>query len=308
MNFLSTALLFLVSLFGVNLTCLHKGCPLTPGLKIEHLEAAIQVGLCPSEFWKDIFRVVQWNILYDKTNGSDSWENRKKDLCDYIRRMKPTVFGLQEVMRHQLDYLRSCLPRYNFAGLPIDSTPDALYNPVFYENSSRIQYIDSGTFWLSETPDQSASMLPNANYSRICSWVKLNYYNSVTWKTIFVATTHITYTDEYIADQQVKILLSYLLHNVLKNKPYPIILTGDFNWDDLSAMYNTMEQSNWFHNSMAIARLSLSQLTALDPYAGLVDYIWESNAVSLLSATMMDTRPNGRMLSDHRPVFGAFLL
>lgn len=91
MNFLSTALLFLVSLFGVNLTCLHKGCPLTPGLKIEHLEAAIQVGLCPSEFWKDIFRVVQWNILYDKTNGSDSWENRKKDLCDYIRRMKPTV-------------------------------------------------------------------------------------------------------------------------------------------------------------------------------------------------------------------------
>ena len=103
------------------------------------------------------------------------------------------------------------------------------------------------------------------------------------------------------AHKQINVLLSYLKRNVMVGQQMPVILTGDFNWESDSSVYKFIDMSG-IKNTMATADVAYPALTALPPYPGIVDYIWQKGFDSLISATLMDSRPNSRMLSDHRPV------
>ena len=87
----------------------------------------------------------------------------------------------------------------------------------------------------------------------------------------------------------------------MRDQQIPVILTGDFNWESNSSVYKSINMFG-IKNTMETADIAYPALTALPPYPGIVDYIWQKGFDSLISATLMDSRPNGRMLSDHRPV------
>lgn len=208
-------------------------------------------------------------------------------------------------MLNQLNDLRNCLLDYQQYGKPReDSKTDRnpLYNPLFVRKTSGIDAVAHGTFWLSYTPDAIESRIPSSKEPRICSWVKLVLGRRGDKTPVFAATTHLAYRAERTAAEQIKILMTHMRRVVMSGRAdLPLVVTGDFNWESNSTVYQVMVDSS-MKNTMAGADESFPELSALPPYPGLIDYVWQHGFKSLLAATMTDARPNGRMLSDHRPV------
>ena len=204
-------------------------------------------------------------------------------------------------MRNQLKDLQTCLPDYLVYGEPRENDHNPLYNPIFIRNLKRLDVTKSGTFWLSLTPETFSSRLPSSKEPRICTWVNVKVTSHEQPKEVIVATTHLAWRSMKTADKQINVLLSYLKRNVMRDQQLPVILTGDFNWESNSSVYKSINMFG-IKNTMETADIAYPALTALPPYPGIVDCIWQKGFDSLISATLMDSRPNGRMLSDHRPV------
>ena len=128
--------------------------------------------------------------------------------------------------------------------------------------------------------------------------------------TFYVVNTRLDYKkDGRIAKKQIEICTRYLKNTVMDRRRYPIVLMGDLNGEDNTSVYKALENTDWLSNTMAESIKTYPALTNLEKPSenGLTDYIWQNHFKSLLSATIMNVRPNGRRLSDHRPVFAAFL-
>ena len=83
---------------------------------------------------------------------------------------------LQEPQKHQVEYLATSLPSYNWVGVGRSSKdeqadPTCEYNPIFY-NPEALKVEASGTFWLSATPDVPGSKMEGAAYPRIVTWIR----------------------------------------------------------------------------------------------------------------------------------------
>ena len=70
------------------------------------------------------------------------------------------------------------------------------------------QLLDSGTFWLSDTPHVAGSSL-SGKYPRISTWAQLQQGSA---KPFFVFNTHIDHTSDAVRVQQVTVLLDRIQH------------------------------------------------------------------------------------------------
>ena len=116
--------------------------------------------------------VGSYNIRYkngdDAANGN-SWEQRCPVLCDQVNFEHPDVFGAQEVLESQLKDMLLRLDGYDYIGVGRDDgKTKGEYAAIFYDKQ-KLRLVDSGHFWLSETPDKP-SLGWDAACIRICTW------------------------------------------------------------------------------------------------------------------------------------------
>jgi len=64
------------------------------------------------------------------------------------------------------------LSKYDYYGNGRDAKNEDEAGPIFYKRD-KFYPIESGMFWLSETPDIPGSILKKAYLPRIVSWIKL---------------------------------------------------------------------------------------------------------------------------------------
>ena len=223
---------------------------------------------------------------------------------------------MQEVLLSQLEFIKTCLENYTYVAEPRVNHTLAHYNPIFFKKDPRLVAIENGTFWLSHTPDVPYSQLPEAQHPRICTWVRLRVSKNASNEyahsfDMYVANTHLNWKKVEVARDQIKVLLTHLRSKVMNHCRNPVLMMGDLNWEDHTILYQEIEKFQWMTNTMAMSRQMFPALTAvrLDTHAGkeLIDYVWQDGFESILSATMMDKRPNGRLLADHRAVLAAVL-
>ena len=98
--------------------------------------------------------LMTYNIRYaTPSDGEDQWEARKTDVVDLIRRYQPAVLGIQEGLLSQVTYLDTALPEYDYLGRGRDEDPaEGEFTAIFYD-TSRLQALQTETFWLSPTPE-----------------------------------------------------------------------------------------------------------------------------------------------------------
>ena len=115
--------------------------------------------------------VMTFNIRYGTANdGENNWDNRKDMACDVLRRHNPDVVGLQEALRSQIDDIRAALPQYAEIGVGRDDgKTKGEYSAILYRKD-RLDVDDSGTFWLSDTPETPGSITWGNTCTRICTW------------------------------------------------------------------------------------------------------------------------------------------
>lgn len=177
----------------------------------------------------DELRVMSFNIRYGTAgDGENRWERRREILFDVIRKHSPDVLGLQEALRFQLDEIRKAVPGYAEIGKGRDDGKEkGEYSAILYR-TARLQPVESGTFWLSDTPEVPGSKTWGNRLPRICTWAR--FEDRVTGGTFFAYNTHLDHQSQPSRERSTEMLAK----RIAQRRPAdaPVVVTGDFNADE----------------------------------------------------------------------------
>ena len=183
---------------------------------------------------------------YKSGNG---WSQRVDCLCDVIRFSDFDIFGAQEVKYEQLSDMLYRLQDYDYVGVGRDDgAQGGEYSPVFYKKE-RFTLLDSGTFWLSETPDK-VSKGWDARHRRVCSW---GYFkDKVSRRKFWFFNLHMDHIGK-----QARVESALLVQQKMKEigENLPAILTGDFNVDQTHRSYLALTESGTLRDAFEVADL-----------------------------------------------------
>ena len=262
-------------------------------------------------------RVMSYNIrLGVAKDGDNAWENRKSATPAMLRDIRPAVFGVQEAYDFQISYILEQCPEYKAVGVGRDDGLEkGEHMSVFYDNT-RIELVEWGTYWLSETPDEP-SYGWDAACRRTATWTLLKDKKS--GKKFYFVNTHLDHKGKLARKNGLA-----LIYNRIKEmnpKGLPMVLTGDFNVlpDDealtdisqlmLSARFNaedadTIGSFNGFaRNEFSDADASMDKeevLKTLWP----IDYIYYSDFDKCLCFRVVTkTYDDKPFISDHYPIY-----
>ena len=198
----------------------------------------------------------------DEERG-DCWAKRCQVICDQINFEHPDIFGTQELISDQLHDLLRSLDNYGYVGVARDDGKEAgEYAAILYDKN-RLTLLDSGNFWLSETPDRP-SMGWDAAYVRICTWGK--YKDKYSRKIFFFFNLHMDHIGVVARREAAKLVVGRIKKMTGK---YPMILTGDFNVDQTNEIYQIFTTSGILKDSYTVARLRFAEngtFNNFDPY------------------------------------------
>ena len=181
-------------------------------------------------------RVMSFNCrvstLFDLHN---TWGLRKGLLVDTIRNFGPDLLGTQEVLASQADYLREQLDGYSFVGVGReDGKRGGEMCGVFFR-SDKFEKLDSGHFWLSESPSKPGSKGWGAFFPRMVTWVKLRPRDG--GATFCWFNTHLEAFSSRARLNGAK-LLRLRMASIARGMP--MLVTGDFNADAGSDPYQEL--------------------------------------------------------------------
>ena len=101
--------------------------------------------------------------------GKYSQESRKDAICTLINKYSPDSLGVQEADINWVGRLTATLTDYaNVGTYRDDGISEGESNNIFYKKD-KYDLVDSGDFWLSETPDVPSKDWDSACY-RICTY------------------------------------------------------------------------------------------------------------------------------------------
>ena len=193
-----------------------------------------------SGFTQTIFEVMTFNVRYDEAlfykgrSRPTDWAKRKVIQVELIKKYNPDVIGMQEPHLHQVKYLAENLESYSWLGAGReDGKEKDEFNPIFYRKD-KLSVLNSGTFWLSETPD-IASRSWDAGYNRICTWALFEC--KISKEQFYVFNTHFDSKGKDARLQSAS-LINERIQTLTGNKP--VAVTGDFNFQPDSVPYSEM--------------------------------------------------------------------
>lgn len=169
--------------------------------------------------------VMSFNIRYNTSRDSlDAWPNRKDFVASQILFHEAHIVGLQEALYEQNQDLLQRLPQYKIEGAGRDDGKEkGEFSAILYD-TTRLQVLQSKTFWLSETPDVPGSKGWDAQITRIVTWIK--FRDRLTKKTFYAFNTHFDHIGQQARKESAKFLLQQIKAIA---GDIPAVITGDFN-------------------------------------------------------------------------------
>jgi len=248
-------------------------------------------------------KVMTFNIrLSLDSDKENSWNNRKQDALALMEYYHPDIMGVQEAVPQQMTDIKAGLKNYNYVGVGRDDGKNqGEFSAIFYD-ASKLQVIQSGTFWLSETPEVPSKGW-DAAYNRICTYALLK--NKKDGKQFWAFNVHFDHVGDVARVESSKLILKKI--KAFNTKNLPVILTGDFNLTEeaepLKIIAASMKDS-YYHTKTPhygpkgtwqdfdIKTVSTERL----------DYIFVNGFDVQSNRIINDRRPNLLYPSDHFPV------
>lgn len=247
-------------------------------------------------------RSVSFNIRYGSANdGDNNWQHRKQLVVDALIGHAPDLFGLQESLNFQTRYVADAFPNHELYG-PGRRGPDteAEAVPILWRKD-RFEALATGTFWLSTTPNEIASVGWDAALPRICSWARLQDRESG-YRFIF-ANTHFDHRGQIARNQSATLIANY----------FPgerVLLMGDFNSAEYTQPMQNLRTTGYKDTFRVIhpAATDVGTFTGFadTPRPDKIDHIYLRGQAIVLDASIDKSRPNGQWPSDHLPVLATF--
>ena len=256
-------------------------------------------------------KVLSFNVRLDTTESdpNNNWPKRKAACVELIKDQKPTLVGFQEAKyTSQWLYLKEQLKdEYDGWGVNRDTGNESGSGEVMgiLYNKSKLQKIDGGTFWLSETPDVCSKGW-DADCKRTATWGIFKHLASNRY--FLYVNTHL---DHKGTEARVK-GLEQLAAFFQKHSKYKAILSGDMNVVSThdafkvltsSLMDNTRDvapaghtDSNTTYNAWSTSKMSI------------IDHIYCSKSLQVVEYHTVNENYGVPYISDHYPVYAIIKL
>lgn len=258
---------------------------------------------CNEQHQKPVLNVITYNIRFDNPDdGINSWPNRKYKVAALIKFHDAEIVCLQEVLHNQLDDLEKMLPNFRWVGVGRDDGErQGEYSPILFDNK-KFEPLDSGWFWLSETPE-TPSLGWDAACIRICTWIKLKCLANA--KEFYVLNTHFDHVGEAARQNSAKLIVTKIDELAAK---LPVILTGDFNAEPTNEAIKIISKkfTDSYLASTEPPYGPVGTWNAFDynsPLDQRIDYIFVNKQFNVLKYASITDSENQRFPSDHLPVF-----
>lgn len=169
-------------------------------------------------------------------DGDNAWPNRKEAVAEMIKGENPDVIGVQEMLPDQQEYLRKALLAYDMVGVGReDGANEGECMGIFFKKSM-FTLMKSGTFWLSQTPDEP-SLGWDAACRRTVTYVQLKHKAS--GKTFFYFNTHLDHVGLIARQESVK-LICEKIRELVPDTNGVFILGGDMNSPLSQSIFNPL--------------------------------------------------------------------
>lgn len=265
---------------------------------------------------RESLRIMSFNLRYDLTENQGL--ARVDAVAAEIHAYLPDVFGVQEDNAEWVTRLTAKLNGYTAFNGTTDKMKDSDERDTLFYRSDKFRVIDSGSKWLSATPN-----VPNTKYAESGTIRKMNYIvlERISDGTRFCyVNTHLENggvgtenyeTRETARIKQINKLLELVEGVKTKHGDLPVIVTGDFNITNISKVYDTMLENGYWDSRM-VADATTEQPTFNHGYAdedkvgapaSILDYCFVTVNKFLVTDYRVPTEKyNGMFTSDHYPI------
>ncbi len=250
------------------------------------------------------YKVATYNVRYDNRNDAGNlWKNRVCYIASLIRYHDFDLLGTQEALPHQLKDLQSMLPYFDLHGKGRDDGANKGEHSAIFYKKEKFELLDTGDFWLSQTPEKPGLGWDATCCNRICSWVYLKDKKSK--KKFYFFNTHFDHEGQTARKESSKLVLKKIQEMA---KGTPVILTGDFNAGRNTEPYQIISSSHLIRDAYKDVPYPYENNTSFNGFqpgfegTEIIDHIfvsshWQATRWGVLTDTYF-----GKFPSDHFPV------
>ncbi|MBN2180961.1 MAG: endonuclease/exonuclease/phosphatase family protein [Sedimentisphaerales bacterium] len=262
-------------------------------------------------------RVMSFNIRYGTADdGENNWKNRRDIVFDLLRVHRCDVIGLQEAVKFQIDAIMEAVPQFAMVGVGRDDgKTKGEYCAILYDRE-RLSPDESGTFWLSDTPEVPGSITWGNACTRICTWAR--FMENKSRRAFYVYNMHLDHVSQPSREKSVVLVAERIGRRKYKD---PYIITGDFNTGENNPAILFLQGKHAFDDkaggeitnpfivvdTFRLLHPDAKEVGTFNRFRGIrtgdkIDYIFTTPKVTVLEAAIIRDNTDGRFPSDHFPV------
>ncbi|RLN88134.1 hypothetical protein BBJ28_00008104 [Nothophytophthora sp. Chile5] len=260
-------------------------------------------------------KIMTFNLRFAGTgDGRNSWKFRKDHVADIIDRYHPAIMGTQEGLKTQLAELELLTHSYERFG--VEREENGEFEQIFYD-SSLLERLDGGDFWLSETPDTPGTQGWDAACVRMVTWCKFRLRE--TQQELFFFNTQLDHVGA-ASRTAGSMLLWNRIQQITGSPDAPFFLVGDFNTYRHTGTYSyftTQEDGPKLREAWPDAEKQIGDVSfTYHGWAGVkndgernairaanhIDWIFYRPRMTVLTTEVITEERNGRYPSDHYPI------
>lgn len=246
--------------------------------------------------------IATYNIRYDNAGDSlNAWPYRKENVKALIQFHEFDIFGTEEGLINQIKGIAE-LKEFAYIGKGRDDGNEAGEHSAIFYRKDRFQLLQSGDFWLSETPDKPGKGWDAKCCNRICSWGK--FKDLLTKKEFFFFCVHFDH-EGVVARQESGKLMVKKINEIAKGAT--AVCVGDFNstpeTEQILAIQTVLGDSYKITETPPYGPVGTFNAFKFDaPMKNRIDYIFVSKGIKVLKYGVLTDAKEQRYPSDHQPV------
>ena len=256
---------------------------------------------------EDALPVMSFNLMAGSQSNPES--KRLDAVVETILKYRPAVVGVQEATDTWIALLNQRLGDiYTIVGDGRNADRGDEHSAILYL-TAEFDCLESGTKWLSETPDVPGSQhsMATSKYPRIMTYVHLSRKSD--GQEFLHVNTHLDYgttpEQESVKFAQIEVLFS----QIEKFANLPIIITGDFNATVDSPVYNRVVEEGYTEVAYDIPaedrEPTYHALMGTTGTPSHIDFIFHKNVHSYVYHSyyrICTERVDNENVSDHYPI------
>ena len=252
-------------------------------------------------------KVMSYNIRQSSIDdGDNSWKYRRSATLNMLEDQRPDVFGVQEALECQVEYINKNCRAYDCVGVGRDDgKKEGEFMSIFW-NKKTVKILKWGTFWLSKTPDK-----PSKGWDAVC-------YRTATWalmkdrktgQKFYFVNTHLDHKGVEARRNGLNLIVERIAK--INPKGFPMVLIGDFN------MKPSVRELEELDSKMKSARVIALKTDYHNTFNGwgrapkdmIIDYIYISGFESCSEFhTVTEEYAQTTYISDHYPIVARLVL